>query len=617
MRSNPTENNMQTSPSIKTTFRSKRALVLLTSCAIAHASLTSTAMAQSEETHDLDIYSSGVDAQRAPLTQGTTDTHWEVREGQGTWQPAVYDKNNYCSSCGGIWLDHPLGDHTLSRPIVHPSFRQQTAPNRLFSYRTSFSLPPGADTSTATITYRVGFDDVSRDATGQSNLSGCNHTVWLNGLPLQMTSTGNNMRTECQATIPKGSNFVVGDNTLEFHVFNISTYYGFRFEVESASYDGDAEPPLFINLDTPVDASATADDTPEITGSASVDATLTLNIEDASGVLETLTPALDVNGRYAIEAPPLVDGVYYLSAIATRGNEQASAGPHAFTIDTIPPALTVDTPADGAFVATPMVTIEGACEPGARLTLVLSDADGALLASSIISIDETGQWVFAPEREIPGGALSLTAVATDDVGNETVVEHTFSIYLDTPSVTITSPVRGMFLETSTPTITGDAIDSDEVEVLVDNSSVGKASVLDDGSWSFAVPQSLALAPGAHTLEAIVTAPWDNPFSSGVIPIAIREPMPMMEEPANNTSSAGANNSNIDPEEPGLPSENNAAMDEPDKPTSEAPMAEDTGHEVEDGCQIAPLSSGQTTPPWALLLALLGLLGGIGRRRNKR
>jgi hypothetical protein len=586
--------------------------LIFVASALALLCVTQNVWAQSEETQDLDLYSSGVDAAGTPLVQGAVDLHWEARDGQGAWKPAVYDKNNYCYSCGGIWLDHPTRANAISKPITHPDVRQQSAPNRTFSWRTTFSIPAGADPSTATITYFVGFDDASLDVLGQNSLSGCNHTVWLNGMPLSMTSSGNPLNTECKATIPKGAAFQTGTNTLEFRVKNISTYYGFRFEVESATYEGDIAPTLYVNLATPADGSLLANNTPEITGNTLSDpnTALTLTIEDEQGaIVETLTPTLDGSGRFALESSPLTDGSYALHAMSVNGMQMASAGPHLFEIDTTPPPLTIESPEAGAFLDTTTVSVEGTSEAGAKLTFALSDANDALLASSILNAGEDGSWVFAPTRELPAGTLSLVVIAADEVGNETILEHEFSIYLDKPSVSITAPARGMFLEDNTPTIEGEAIDSDEVEVLVDGVVLGIARVREEEQrWSFAVPSDRPLEPGAHTLEATVIDPWGNVFSSGIIPIAIAMPAP--EEPPNNQAVAPIEDANNDV----AAAANNTSA--PAQPPIEEAEQDPTSmeHQVEDGCQAVHTKDAAPNPIWLIWMLVLGIARRPRRER---
>ncbi len=178
----------------------------------------------------LALYSTGVDDAEIPLADGATDTHWEVSVDGGAWAAALNDKNNFCASCGGVWLEWPIGDPSTSRGITHPDHVRTTAPDQTFSWRQSFTLPAGARTDTATISYRVGYDDASRNATDDGDLTGCDHTVWLNGTAYAMTASGLPHRTQCEATIPAGAAFVDGVNTIEFRVRNIATYYGFRLE---------------------------------------------------------------------------------------------------------------------------------------------------------------------------------------------------------------------------------------------------------------------------------------------------------------------------------------------------------------------------------------------------
>ena len=184
------------------------------------------------------IKATGVDASGVPLADGATDPHWEVsNDGGATFFSALNEKNNYCGSCGGIWVEWPVGDPSLSRGITHPSFVRASAPNNVFIWRQSFDVPADADPASITVSYRVGYDDLSRNATDDGDLTGCNHTVWLNGTAYPMTASGSNPSTECQATIPAGSGFAAGQNTLEFRISNLATYYGFRLEEVVASYE--------------------------------------------------------------------------------------------------------------------------------------------------------------------------------------------------------------------------------------------------------------------------------------------------------------------------------------------------------------------------------------------
>ena len=189
-----------------------------------------------DERVSMALYSTGVDDAGVPLADGATDTHWDVSVGGGAFVDALNDKNNFCFSCGDIWLEWPIGDQATSRGITHPDHVRAAAPNLLFTWRQAFTIPADARADTATVTYRVGFDEFSRDATDAADLTGCDHTVWLNGTSYAMQSTGNQYRTECEATIPAGSAFVVGQNNLEFRISNGTTYYGFRLDTISGSF---------------------------------------------------------------------------------------------------------------------------------------------------------------------------------------------------------------------------------------------------------------------------------------------------------------------------------------------------------------------------------------------
>ena len=135
----------------------------------------SPALAQTQPgaTGVIDARPTGLDAAGATLALGEQDAHWEVSDDLGaTWVAAIYGQNNYCGSCGGRWLDWPLGDDMVSRGITHPSHVEARIPGRTFSWRQRFVLPPGALVDTARIAYTVGYDDYSRNAADDGNLSG-------------------------------------------------------------------------------------------------------------------------------------------------------------------------------------------------------------------------------------------------------------------------------------------------------------------------------------------------------------------------------------------------------------------------------------------------------------
>lgn len=467
---------------------------------------------------EIAIYSTGVDNSEQPVALGTNDSHWQVQEAALGWVTPLYEKTNFCGSCGSIWVDHPIGDNAKSRPLAHPSHVQVAAPNRIFSWRQSFTLPADADPSTATIKYKVGFDDTSRNANDDGDLAAsCNHVVWLNGTPYTMAATGSAIRTECEATIPAGANFVAGANVIEFRIKNLPTYYGFRWEKVSATYEALA-PPLTLSLVDPADGFSTNDTTPEINGATTPGAAVTLEIRDMSNaVVQTLTPAVDAAGGYAIDAMALSDGSYTVTASATSApNQMAQAGPHKFNIDATAPVAVITTPADGEVSTVGEVIITGTSEQGASVVVTVLDADGMVVPVTMQNVGADGS--FSAEGMFAPGTYQIVVTATDALGNASTTMSSFTIE-GVAVVMVDEPAQGATLTSATPTLVGTAQGVDSVTIIIDGVEVGTADVDEDGSWRYEV--SAQLAEGSHTIEVRGESAGGDEVSSGEIKVNVQ------------------------------------------------------------------------------------------------
>lgn len=362
-----------------------------------------------------DLYNTGVDDTGALLDVGDADTHWQVQEAALGWLGTLYEFTNFCGSCGSIWVPHPISDlpTQVSRPLAHPSHIRVAAPNRLFSWRQNFTLPADAPLDAVTISYRVGYDDLSRNATDTGNMTGCNHTVWLNGTPYEMTSVGSNIRTECVGEIPAGANFQAGQNTIEFRIQNLATYYGFRWEKVKAGYPL----PLQVALEGPADGTLTNTSVVVIQGTTIETASISATIRNSMGeVVQTIDIPVANDGTYSGQVT-LADGTYTVEINATSGNQTATTGPSTFTVDTTAPEVTITLPQDGAMVPEGTVTIIGTTEPGASVTLVIKDDAEQVVATLTPTVENDGSYT-AEFENATAGAYSIEVVATDEAGNE-------------------------------------------------------------------------------------------------------------------------------------------------------------------------------------------------------
>lgn len=500
------------------------------------------------------LYSTGVDNAEMPLALGVNDTHWEVQEAALGWMTPLYEKTNFCSSCGSVWVDHPQGDNMKSRPLAHPNHVQAAAPNRTFSWRQSFMLPADADLGTVTIKYKVGYDDQSLDANGGSTISGCNHTVWLNGTAYAMTASGSSIRTECEATIPAGSNFVNGANTIEFRVQNLATYYGFRWEKISATYMMDAGLPLTLAIDDPTEGLLTNDNTPTISGTTTAGASVTLTLVDMSGAtVQTLTPAVDAQGNYTIDAMMLADGSYTLSASASdAANQMAMAGPRKFGIDSTAPAVTITSFVDGATVNDDTPTIAGVTEPGATVMVIIEDMSGMVVQTLTPVVDAQGNYTI-DAMMLADGAYVITVTSADALGNEGSTSSTLNTSSEAmPMVmaTITSPADGDVIIGDTVLVKGTV--TAPVLVKLFAAVIGVNNTKQDPATPLAFELQLTLPAGTHTIEAkfddedgdeviadSITITMKKDGEQPVAPVAISSPADGASVPAGTIVVSGA------------------------------------------------------------------------------
>ncbi len=440
---------------------------------------------------DLDIFNTGVDASGAPIAEGATDTHWEVAFNTPVWMSAVQAKTNYCGSCGGVWVNHPVGNDAVARPIAHPSYVQTTAANSIFLWRQTFDIPATADLSTVKIKYHLGFDDASRNTTDSGYLTGCNHVVWVNGAAVAVTAAGNNQQTTCVSELPTNTNFVHGSNTIVFRIQNIATYYGFRFELDEASFQN-LVPAAAIAITSPVDLDATADATPTITGTATSISTVEVQILDAAGtVVQTLYPSVDANGDWTIDAAALAEGSYTLEATSTIGADTATAGPLSFEVDLTAPVVSITDPTDGTTVYGSPVSISGDSDNTAdTVTLIVTDSMGA----EILNVDPGFGAFTTPLTLTQSGDYTIELTATDALGNASSSSVTFTFELGL--ITITSPVEGAMTDAN-PMVTGTTAAVAEVSVWLDGAAVGTATVDGNGGWTYALTN---LMPGSHTVQ---------------------------------------------------------------------------------------------------------------------
>lgn len=218
----------------------------------------------------------------------------------------------------------------------------------------------------------------------------------------------------------------------------------------------------------------------------------------ASGEVSVVTLEVRVGPAGAPTATSTID----LLPLAARANVPAGG------IDCPPPAPVLTAPADGSTTEDTTPTFTGTGVPGASVSLTLN---GTVL-DDVATVDADGNFSYTPTTPLDLGDYTASATQTVDgeVSGDSNVNG-FEIVADTTAPadpTLETPADGSTTDDTTPTFTGEAEPGSEVEIFVDDESIGTTTAEDDGTYSF-TPDT-PLADGPHSAYVIATDAAGNP-----------------------------------------------------------------------------------------------------------
>ncbi len=224
-------------------------------------------------------------------------------------------------------------------------------------------------------------------------------------------------------------------------------------------------------------ASPSKEPTPTLTGAAGVEggdaSTVTVTIYKGGSVGGTVAESKAVSGAggtWSYLSPHLADGVYTAQATQTdlAGNTGMSKAA-TFTVDTTPPAVTITSPTNGSSLTkSSRPTFAGnagnASEAGGTSndgpSVVLSIYAGSSASGTpeqTLEVTRSGaSWTTGISGpELKNGTYTVQATQSDAVGNVgKSAPVTFTVNTPAPSVGISSPVSGAYLNIDTPSFTG-------------------------------------------------------------------------------------------------------------------------------------------------------------------
>ncbi|MEP9204781.1 Ig-like domain-containing protein [Enterobacter roggenkampii] len=256
--------------------------------------------------------------------------------------------------------------------------------------------------------------------------------------------------------------------------------------------------------------------TGSVTGAAAGDVvTVTLNGK-------SYTATLDASGNWSVGVPAadvtaLAAGDYTITAALTDKAGNSNSAMHCVAVNLTAPGLTIDTVSGDDVInsteKTQDLTISGTASGLAAGAVVTVMLNGKAYSAQV---DDNGKWTTTvPASEVGqlGEALyTVTASATDSVGNSTRASHTVNVESVLPGVIINT-IAGDDVINAAELAAGQTISGKVVNAEAGNTvtvTIGgnryTATVQSDLTWSVDVPESVltALGNGDLTVTASVT-----------------------------------------------------------------------------------------------------------------
>ncbi|SHN17190.1 Concanavalin A-like lectin/glucanases superfamily protein [Chitinophaga sp. CF418] len=242
-------------------------------------------------------------------------------------------------------------------------------------------------------------------------------------------------------------------------------------------------------------AGVTNDNTPTIIGKAEANSTVTIY----NGGVAAGTAHADNNGDYIFTFPVLADGPYTVNVTATdaAGNTSAQSPALNFTVDTqAPPVPTITTAQTLTNDNTPTVT--GTAEANSTVTIY---KDG--VAAGTATANASGNYTYTFSPALPDATYSITATATDAVGNTSAQSSPLNITVDAtaPNAPVITTNK-LITNNNTPTITGTAEANSTVTIYKGGVAVATTTANAGGNFSYTF--SSPLADNVYAVTATAT-----------------------------------------------------------------------------------------------------------------
>jgi subtilisin family serine protease len=211
-----------------------------------------------------------------------------------------------------------------------------------------------------------------------------------------------------------------------------------------------------------------------------------------------------------------------------------------FDVDNIPPIVDITAPANGAILNGSAVTISANASDNTGVQRVEFYYDFSLL--NLIGTDTSAPFTVNWDiSQVPGGAHTLLAIATDTAGNRRPsLEITVTLDNVPPAVALSNPSNGAAVTgvVNLAVNATDAVGVQKVQYYRDSGTLLGTSLSAPFGLNW---DSTTVGQGSHTLFAVATDLAGNTTTSATISVTVDRTLPLVSitTPANNAFVAGS------------------------------------------------------------------------------
>lgn len=163
--------------------------------------------------------------------------------------------------------------------------------------------------------------------------------------------------------------------------------------------------------------------------------TISIKIDNGAAITSGITTTAITNGYRCSYTPAsaLAEGSHSITVNASDNDGNAAAAKSAtFTVDTVPPSLTVSAPAEGLITNNPTCTVSGTTNDATSSPVTIAVAvNGGTAVTPTVSA--AGSW--STDVTLESGSNTITIVATDSAGKTTTITRTVTLDTGAPVIT--------------------------------------------------------------------------------------------------------------------------------------------------------------------------------------